>query len=44
MGRVKDWMMDMQEAEIDRLLLENPDMSVEEAHKITNPYELEDRL
>jgi len=44
MGRVKDWMMDMEEAEMDRLLSENPDMTVEEACKIVrqNPYESEE--
>lgn len=34
MGRVKDWMMSVQEREIDRLLNENPEMSAEEAHTI----------
>jgi len=45
MGRVKDWMMDMQEAEIQALLDANPTMTVEEAHKIAceNPYEVEDK-
>lgn len=44
MGRVKDWMMEMEEAEMDRLLSENPDMTAEEAHKIArqNPYESEE--
>ena len=44
MGRVKNWMMEMEEAEMDRLLSENPDMTFEEAHKIVrhNPYESEE--
>tara|TARA_R110000751_G_scaffold48930_1_gene108705 strand:- start:271 stop:483 length:213 start_codon:yes stop_codon:yes gene_type:complete len=42
MGRIKDWMMDIQEREIDRLLNENPEMSAEEAHIIVcdDPYHL----
>lgn len=42
MGRVKDWMMSVQEREIDRLLNENPEMSAEEAHTIVceDPYHL----
>jgi|GEM_PF-5802018 hypothetical protein len=34
MGRVKDWMMDMQDNEIEALLAANPAMTVEEAHEL----------